>query len=59
MTERMSKGFLRSAFRVAEKTSPTVVKSLPPAGAWGDRQTSRSRGSPVVARRGKRSPGTT
>ena len=59
MTERMSKGFLRSAFRSAEKTSPTVAKSLPSTGAWGDRQTSRSTGSVVVARRGNRSPGTT
>jgi hypothetical protein len=58
MTVRMSNGFLRSGFAVAEKMSPTVVKSLD---GWscGNSRTSRSRGSSVSAGRAQRSPGAT
>ena len=53
---RMSNGFLRSGFAVAEKMSPTVSKSTPST-TWGTSRTSRSGGSFVVAGRGHRSPG--
>ena len=50
MTVRMSNGFLRSGLAVAEKTSPTVVKSLDGC-VCGNSRTSRSRGSPLPAGR--------
>ena len=53
MTERMSKGFLRSGLWVAEKISPTVAKPSP---ACGKSDTSRSTGSDVGALRGASSP---
>ena len=56
MTVRMSNGFFRSGFAVAEKMSPTVVKSLNGC-TCGKERTSRSRGSPVSAGRAHRSPG--
>ena len=58
ITVRMSKAFLRSGLEVAEKISPTVVKSLS-ADSCGYDETSRSAGSVVAARRGRDSPGTT
>jgi hypothetical protein len=54
----MSKAFLRSGFAVAEKISPTVVKSLS-ATSCGNDEMSRSVGSAVRACRGRDSPGTT
>ena len=56
ITVRMSNGFLRSGLAVAEKISPTVVKSLP-ATRCGKPEMSRSTGSVVAARRGVCSPG--
>ena len=53
ITVRMSKGFLRSGLCSAEKISPTVVKSLSGM-ACGKPETSRSTGSVVAARRGRR-----
>jgi hypothetical protein len=58
ITERMSKAFLRPGFVRSEKISPTVARSLSGA-LWGEAPTSRSTGSLVAARRGKRSPGAT
>ena len=58
ITERMSNGFLRPGFVSWEKISPTVARSESGA-ACGEAPTSRSSGSAVCARRGKRSPGTT
>ena len=56
MSERMSKGFLRSALLAGSKISPSVVNPSPWCGAS---RTSRSTGSWLGAGRGKRSPGTT
>ena len=56
ITVRMSNAFLRSLLVLAEKMSPTVVKSLDGC-TCGKSRTSRSTGSEVSARRGKRSPG--
>ena len=58
ITERMSKGFLRPGFVRSEKISPTVARSVSGA-VCGEAPTSRSTGSLVAARRGKRSPGAT
>ena len=58
MTERMSNGFLRPGLVSSAKISPTVARSESGA-SCGDERTSRSAGSAVSARRGKRSPGTT
>jgi hypothetical protein len=58
ITVRMSKGFFRSGLAVAEKMSPTVVKSLD-ACRCGKSRTSRSRGSVTGAGRAQRSPGAT
>ena len=55
ITERMSKGFLRSGLVAAPKTSPSTANSV--AGPeCGDTEISRSSGSVVRAGRGKRSP---
>ncbi|OPZ52705.1 MAG: hypothetical protein BWY91_02213 [bacterium ADurb.BinA028] len=59
MTERMSKGCLRSGLVAKSKTSATVVNRVPGTCSWADSRTSRSTGSLVRPRRGKRSPGTT
>ena len=59
ITDRMSKGFLRSPLSSAEKTSPTRSKSDPGTGLCGEAHTSRSGGSLVGARRGPASPGVT
>ncbi len=59
MTERMSNGCLRSGLVAKSNTSATVVKRVPGTCSWTDSRTSRSRGSLVSWRRGKRSPGTT
>jgi len=56
ITVRMSNGFLRPGFVSSEKISPTVLRSEPGA-SCGVELTSRSLGSLVSARRGKRSPG--
>ena len=58
ITERMSNGFLRPGFVSSAKISPTVSRSESGA-SCGDVPTSRSIGSVVSARRGKRSPGAT
>ena len=59
ITERMSKGCLRSGLSSWENTSPTVLNGLPTSSACSDDRTSRSMASPVGRRRGNRSPGTT
>ena len=59
ITERTSKGFLRSGLRSAENTSPTTVKSQSGTAACGKGLTSRLPGSAVGIRRGNRSPGVT
>ncbi len=58
ITVRMSNGFFRSGLAVAEKMSPTVVKSLLGC-VWGKSRTSRSTGSLVTAGRAVASPGAT
>ena len=59
ITERMSKGCLRSGLSSAENRSPMRRNGLSASAACGLVQTSRSAGSLVGRRRGKRSPGTT
>ena len=56
MSERMSKGFLRSALLAGSKISPSVANPSPVVGRAADVAVDR-----VLARRrrGKRSPGTT
>ena len=58
ITARMSNGFLRPGLVSSEKISPTVRRSDSGA-SWGALRTSRSTGSSLAARRGKRSPGAT
>jgi len=59
ITERTSKGFLRSGFFSEENTSPTTVKSQSGTAACGNGRTSRFGGSVLWIRRGNRSPGFT
>jgi hypothetical protein len=58
ITDRMSNGFLRPGFVASEKISPTVARSESGA-VCGAPAMSRSTGSSVSPRRGKRSPGAT
>ena len=58
ITERMSKAFLRPGLVSSANTSPTVARSESGASCGAER-TSRSTGSRLSARRGKRSPGAT
>ena len=58
ITDRMSNGSLRSGLVLESKTSPTVVNPDSGRRVCGEVRTSRSTGSFVGLRRGKRSPGT-